>query len=408
MTDKYATDVVNPGDAASRLAHQVCINSFGNSPAVTVIPLQPGNFRGPVGFLWAPGVAEKLARSSSRNPDRWVMMQCKENDGAGGKPQFFTLVSEPEHFQSLGWEIITMVADDFARTGRLPVVFDNEVQVQQVTNENWHLFEAMMQGYGSALRKSGLVNITGETAIMRHSITAFCDDGREGDLILTWGASGVGLAHYDLYFDGSSIVPGMDVLGFWEHSYRCNGGTFFTDLLMHYCGGDIRKLRRSSDLMGFVKKLVVPSQSYAHAVSTMVGWNPDGGVKPIEDRVPFAGIAHITGGGVWHKFGEILPEGVGVVLDRMPNPAPVLRQAQEMSWDIPGLRLTDRQAYGTLHGGCGMLLVLDPKYSAAVKSMANKFGIRAEVVGRTVESAKNEIVIHSQFREEAVLSSLDD
>ena len=89
----------------------------------------------------------------------------------------------------------------------------------------------------------------------------------------------------------------------------------------------------------------------------------------------------------------------------MPKPAKALHQAQEMSWNTD-LRLTDYQAYGTLHGGCGMLIVVErPEDAVRLQIEAKKDGILAQTVGYIVESDKNEIIIHSRFKERKVLSS---
>ena len=396
MNDLYKKEIIDPGDRASQLAKEICFKSHHNCPAVWIVPHQPGNFRGPVGFLWEDHILREMRKAR--------ICTEVENDGAGGKPQFFTLVNTPEAFSGLGWEIIAMTADDFARTGRLPAIIDNEINVKKITEKNYPLFAAMIEGYGKALKEANLVNITGEVAIMKHSITAFCDQEDDSQLILTWGASCIGLAHGDLLLDGSKIKPNMPIVGFWEPGYRCNGGTFFTNLLKAIYGDPVNKLiMMDAEAKKFVEALTIPSQSYAKTICRILGWLPDG--RTSEPIAAVAGIAHITGGGVWGKFKEILPAGVGAVLDKMPRPAEVLLKAQQMSWDTK-LRLTDYQAYGTLHGGCGMLIVAESNVAADnIIKEAKKDGIKACYVGQTTKSDKNEVIIHSQFMEEKVLSS---
>jgi len=335
----------------------------------------------------------------------WNLTQEVENDGAGGKPQFHTLVGTPEVFEGLGWEIIAMTADDFARTGRFPIVIDNEMNIKQLTKENFPLFEAIMRGYHKALKLSNLVNITGETAVMRHSVTAFCDTGSEKQLILTWGASCIGLARRELLIDGSKIKPNMVIVGFRDPGYRCNGGTWFTSLILKKFGPDPKKVVANPEAVAFAKKLTTPSVSYARTICRLIGWRPDGLVtKPLAN---ICGIAHITGGGVWGKFGELLPKGVGAILNLMPSPAEVMLEAQEMSWDTD-IRLTDRMAYGNLHGACGALLVTDEDSAQTIIREAAMDGIEADVVGKTTYSDKNELIIHSRFKEEKILSSIRD
>lgn len=395
MSDKYWEEIISPGDRASTLAKEICFRSHKNCPAVSVIPHQPNNFRGGVGFIPKKHILRDMMNGS-------VTIDV-ENDGAGGKPQFFTLIGTPSVFKNLGWEIITMTADDFARSGRFPAVIANEINVKRVTEKNFRLFRAAMEGYGDALKEAGLVNITGETAIMRHSITAFCDIDSDEQLVLTWGATCIGLARKNLLINGSAIKLGMPIIGFWEPGYRCNGGTFFTNLILRKWGPHPQDIMQNPEALEFVKKLTVPSKSYARTITRLVGWNPDGSMgKPLAQ---IKGIAHITGGGVWGKFGEILPEGVGAYLAYMPRPAKVLLQAQELSWDTKH-RLTDWQAYGTLHGGCGMLLVCHAGDENKIIIEAKKDGIRAEIVGETLASDDREIIIQSRFNEGKTLSSL--
>jgi phosphoribosylformylglycinamidine cyclo-ligase len=398
----YNQEVIDPGDRASRLAKEICSQSYKNCPAVTVVPHQPSNFRGPVGYLWKRHILEQMLEGSDDPETSWSLIEGVENDGAGGKPQFFTLVGDPDVFRNLGWEIITMTTDDFSRSGRFPAIMVNELNAKRITEANFPLFQATIEGYGKALEEAQLVNITGEIAIMKHSVTAFCDDPTDKEqFILTWGGTCIGLSRKDLLIDGSNIKPGMLIIGLWDPGYRCNGGTFFTNIILEKWGWP---LNRCDEMSSFVKGLTIPSQSYAKTINRLVGWNPDGSVG--KQLVSIAGIAHITGGGVWGKFGEILPEGVGAYLASMPRPAEILLKGQELSWETNKYYLSDWEAYRTFHGGCGMLIVLSNESSAeTVIREAKKDGICAVTVGETTRSKDNEIIIFSRFKEGKKLSS---
>ena len=175
MWHRYKAEVIDPGDGASRLAKDVCYGSHKNCSAVIVVPHQPGNFRGHVGFIWREHVVKEMLQNKidkNGNATAWTMLQEVENDGAGGKPQFFTFMGTADVFRGLGWEIITMTADDLARSGRFPAIIDNEINVKRITDRNFPLFQAMIEGYGDALAQAGLVNITGGGAF-----------GKLGDLL---------------------------------------------------------------------------------------------------------------------------------------------------------------------------------------------------------------------------------
>ncbi len=401
----YKKEVVDPGDRASKLAHQVNIESYGNCPALTVVPLQPGNFRGAVGRIWNPDILRMMAETQydgEGNVSNWRMVETDQNDGAGGKGQFLTLSNKLSAWRNFGWEIITMTADDLARTGCFPAVMINEINVKNINKKNFPIVRAIFQGYGKALNQAGLVNITGETAVMKHSITAFCDIDSPEQLCVAWGATCLGLAYKDALIDGSGIRPGLSIVGLLEHGYRCNGGTFFTNLILEKWGPDILQIMMNDEAMRFVEKLTKPSISYAKLISALVGWRPDGSIG--DPAAEIFGIAHITGGGVWGKLGDLLPEGVGADLGTMPDPLPVFLEAQKLSLRT-SRKLTDVDIYGDLHGGVGMLIICDDEDVSRIISGAKSMGKVARKVGKTTASPTSEIQIRSRFMEDRWLSS---
>lgn len=393
--NQYKEEVVDPGDEVSKLAHQVNVASYRNNGAIHVVPDTPGNFRGQVGFVWQPHILEMMSQYDPATGE-WVMKEVPHCDGAGGKPQFFTLVGTEEVMDGLGWEVIVMNADDLARWGGLPVVMSNEISFKRLTKQNLRLARAAVRGYGRALVAAQLVSMTGETAVMKHSITAFCDIKSDAQLVMTWGGGCLGLAHRQLRIDGSTIEPGMSIVGFCERGYRCNGGTAHTEIILFHWGPEPEAVLRSPEALLYAHELTVPSLSYARVVTYLAGWRLNGRVGQPLARIH--GIAHITGGGVWNKLREILPQGVGAELHAMPTPPPILLRAQELSQVMPH-PITDHQCYGTFHGGCGMFLVCNPADAMTIIQAATAHGIEAHIVGRTVQSDEREINIISRFRE---------
>ncbi len=392
--NKYQDEVIAPGDKASKLAKNVCVASYENNLAVNIIPRQPGNFRGAVDYVWQEHVLQMMRKGA--------MSETIQNDGAGGKLQFSTFIGTDEVFGRTGWEPIVMVIDDIARAGGYPVIFSNDINTKTVTEENFHLVESTLNGFGEILKASSQINITGEFAIMKHSITAFCDINDPNQYIMNWAGTGIGLTHKDKVIDGSGIKKDMPIVYFWEPGYRCNGGTFFTNLILAIWGREgLKKLLDNQEARNFVKKLTTPSVSYAKIIRRGHGWKDDGTI--VDPYIKMAGIAHITGGGI-EKFIEILPSGIGTDFYNMPKPAEVLLEAQELSWNIDGLRLTDQQAHTTLHGGCGMMVVCETDDDAEkLIDEAYAYGVEAGVCGVTTKSEESSVVINSQFKEGVTL-----
>ncbi len=133
--DDYHDQIVAPGDRFSSLARSICVGSFGNSPAITIHRAGAG-MRAMDGFKWNRTILEAMLRGE--------VYEVAQSDGAGGKPQFFTLCNTPEAFRALCWEIITMNADDVACRGGLPVLMlSSNIDVKRITNKNWPLCECV-------------------------------------------------------------------------------------------------------------------------------------------------------------------------------------------------------------------------------------------------------------------------
>ncbi|HEY4479379.1 MAG TPA: AIR synthase-related protein [Candidatus Paceibacterota bacterium] len=388
----YKAEITDPNDMASQFARKIALESHNNCPAITVRPHDARNWRGGTGVLWAKHVLEAMLQSHN-SIGRSVMLEEMENDGAGGKPQFFTLHGSDRAFSGLGWEVIVMCDHDFWRSGRFPAYICNQIDTKGLTPQNFRLFKAMMEGYGLALQRSGLANITGEIAICPNQITAFCDQNSPSQLIVTWGAAVVGLSHCDRLIDGYLIEPGMDIVGLLENGYRCNGGTWLTRLVLTKWGPSIDAIRNNPEAMDFIEMLTIPSVSYSSFLRVLIGWNPDASLRPPAGRV--YGIAHITGGGL-AKFQEALPNGIGACLDEMPRPPEVLLQAQRYAAEK--MTLSDEAAYRTFHGGCGMMLVCHPDDTSNIIRLAHAHRHVACHVGKTCWSPTKEIRVTSRFR----------
>jgi len=391
----YKKEIIDSGDNISRVAHQINMNSFNNCPAIKVVPHQPGNFRGAVGIRPADHILQQMLLGN--------MSIEIQNDGAGHKPQFFAISNEEEDFMQLAWEVITMTIDDLARTGCFPVSIACDLQAKKITRENVHLAEAMFKGFGDILKQTGIVCTTGESAIMKHSITSFFDydDLAPDYLLTTMSGTAMGFSHKDALIDGSGIKAGMPIVGFWEPGMRCNGASWMIDLIKEvFIGKDcprskmMARMQKSSEAMEFIRMLTIPSQSYAKLITRLVGWQQDGSLG--NSLAGIEGIAHITGGGVVSKLGEILPGKMGAYLDKMPMPCDLLLQAQALS-ERTGLYLSDERAYETFHGGCGMMVVANSDKDAdTIIKEAYKDNVSARVIGETIESGV--ILIKSKFR----------
>src|SRR5699024_7039141 len=108
-----------------------------------------------------------------------------------------------------------------------------------------------------------------------------------------------------------------------------------------------------------------PTKIYANAISTIM------------EEVTIKGIAHITGGGFYENFPRVLPEGLGVELDKSTWEVPEILTFIEKEGDIP-----EDEMYGIFNMGVGMALFVDEKDAANVLAQLEKIGETASVIGK--------------------------
>lgn len=389
----YKKEVIEPGDMASKLAHKVNLESYGNSSLIEVLPWGQG-FRGPVTFRWN----EYLLRGMYEK----AVSEMPQNDGAGHKPGFFTLISLPEFFGQLGWEIIVMCADDIMRWGGMPAWMMNQLDVKKITQANFPLVEAMLNGYGGALKQARLANITGETALMKFAITTFCDDNSDDQLVLTWNGACMGIVHEDKKLFPEKIEADMPIVGLVEPGTRCNGNSNSVKIIQALWGMNAAEIRSNPNAMEFVKKLAIPSLSYSGLITRVHGYDSFGITKPA--LVDIVGAAQITGGGIWEKLADILPDGIGAEIDALHR-SEVLAEIQEKSFQA-GLNFSDKEMLGDYHGSCGMHVICKTEADAErfIKEAA-KDGFKAVRIGKTIRSDRGEIRARSPYRENRWISS---
>ncbi|MBO5924369.1 MAG: phosphoribosylformylglycinamidine cyclo-ligase, partial [Lentisphaeria bacterium] len=95
------------------------------------------------------------------------------------------------------------------------------------------------------------------------------------------------------------------------------------------------------------------------------------------------GIAHITGGGLYDNVPRILPEGIGVVFDKvksLPVP-PIFKLLVEKG------NVSHQEAYRVFNMGVGMVWFVPKADEAKALEIARKNGYAAETIGYVEKSS---------------------
>lgn len=341
---------VSLGDRCSRIAYEASQKTFASGRSDLVEPeKQKGGFAGPLSII-----SEVKGGSVVLN-----------SDGVGSK---VLVAQRTDRHDTLGYDLIAMLADDAAALGALPVAGTNTLDLHHAEPE---LVSQLMQGLVEACREANISMVGGEIAELPDQVRGYSNP-------YIWNGELLGLLGKDKKIDGADIRAGQSIVGLRSNGIRSNGLT----LARRICNSSFGKdWHEESFARGksWGEILLKPARICAPALVEMFG-----GYRG-EPRAEVTGIVHITGGGLTN-LERILPEGKGAVLTDPYPPGEELLRLQELG------PVGDEEAYRTWNmGQC--VLVITPEPERATK-IAGEYSIPARVIGSIRQ--QEEIVCHGK------------
>ena len=260
-----------------------------------------------------------------------VMVQS--TDGCGTKTLVTTMVNTPEAYASLGRDLVAAVAGDIAVMGARPLTFLDYLGVHKVDPE---IIEALVRGMSAACEEAGIALVGGETAEMPAVYSA-------GDLDVVGFVTGV--VDRAKLLTGKDIQPGDKLYAVNSSGLHTNGYSLARKLFFEIAG--LNPGSRPEELGGasLADVLLAPHTNYVAPIRTILDAGIPGGLQ-------IKGMAHITGGGLTENVPRILPEGLGVTIDRSSwIPQPVFAMMQRLG-NIP-----DAEMLRAFNMGVGLVLI---------------------------------------------------
>lgn len=262
---------------------------------------------GAFGSLFSLGNAVK----DMREP---VMVQS--TDGCGTKTLVTTMVGTPAAYESLGRDLVAAVAGDIAVMGARPLTFLDYLGVHKVEPD---VIESLVRGMSAACEEASIALVGGETAEMPGVYGP-------GDIDVVGFVTGV--ADKAKLLTGAGIAPGDSLYAVNSSGLHTNGYSLARKLFFEIAGLTVHS--RPEDLGGasLGEVLLAPHTNYVAPIRAV-----------LEAGVPVTGMAHITGGGLTENVPRILPQGLGVVIDRATwTPQPVFAMMQRLG-NIPAAEM---------------------------------------------------------------------
>jgi phosphoribosylformylglycinamidine cyclo-ligase len=273
-------------------------------------------------------------------------------DGVGTK---LKIAFDTGVHNTIGQDLVNHCVNDILVQGARPLFFLDYFATGVLSPD---VTASVVEGMSIACRENGCVLLGGETAEM----PGFYKDG-EYDL----AGFIVGVVDKSKVIDGKSISPGDVVLGLPSNGLQTNGFSLARKLFFEVGGYAVDTfVDELGDTAG--NALLSKHTSFLHPLDNLLG---TGKIK---------GLAHITGGGFLENIPRILPEGVGVEINRGRWTEPAIFGLMQRLGNV-----RDSEMFRTFNMGIGMIVVCSPEDKAELLGNISE----SREIGRIVSGNKD-------------------
>ena len=331
---------IEEGNAASRNAYNWSKKTFVNRAGLPGEPAQDldGGFSNEIRFG-----SERLGISS---------------DGIGTKIEVAERLNQ---YDSLGYDLIAMTADDLIAAGFVPTNLSNIIDVNHL---DYDVVDQLMRGLHDAANFAQIAITGGEIAELGNRIGGWPG----AKMNFNWCSTAIGVLHPSLAqpLSGKTARAGHAVVALRSPSFRSNGYSLARKTLTRLFGENWHEAPYDGpdQYANWGEAMLAPSLIYSPGVAAL-----------LDAGLPLHGIAHITGGGVADNFQRVLKNGLGAVLDNLFEPLPTMQRLMEIG------ELSPETAYLYWNMGTGMLIVTEEASAAAVVASLQASGYSAQVAG---------------------------
>lgn len=330
---------IDLGDKCSAIAYQAAKNTFAGRKGMIGEPLiDDGGFSGAL--------------------DMGDYYLVQNDDGIGTK----MIISEKiEKYDTMGYDLVAMVADDAACIGAETISLSNTLDVNKVDEKK---IAALMAGLEKACLEHKIVVPGGEIAELGEMVNGY-----------VWNSTAIGIVGKDKIIKGDNIQEGDKIIGLRSDGLRSNGFSLVRYILKEAFGEDWYH-EKYDDSKNWGEAVLTPSKIYSSAILEMHGRYKE------EAKAELKGVVHVTGGGIPGNITRVLKKsGLGAKLDNLPEPHEVIKKLMELG------NVAKEEAYKTWNMGIGMILISNDvdKIGAICESHRIKMDVIGEVKAGEIE-----------------------
>jgi phosphoribosylformylglycinamidine cyclo-ligase len=291
------------------------------------------------------GLFDASRLASYRHP-----VLATSTDGVGTK---VVLASRLGVYDTVGVDLVAMVADDLAACGAEPLFMTDYVVCGAVQPER---VAAIVAGVARGCTQAGCALLGGETA--EHP-------GHFGPDDFDLAGAATGVVEADAILGPQRVQPGDTVLAMASSGLHSNGYSLVREILRRArldLGQDVPELRRSLGA-----ELLEPSRIYALDCLALAA------------ECDVHAYAHITGGGLAANLARVLPDHVDAVLDRGTWAPAAIFGVLAAAGNVPRSELER-----VFNMGVGMTAVVGRDSAVRALDLLTARGVPAWVLGEVV------------------------
>ena len=299
-------------------------------------------------------------------------------DGVGTKSAIAVAL---QRFDTIGFDLVAMCADDVVCAGAEPIAFLDYVAVGRLDPLG---VAELVGSVAAGCREAGCTLIGGETA--EHP-------GLMPEDAFDLAGSCIGVVERDALIDGSSVEAGDAIIGLRSSGLHANGFSLVRSLIAEW---DLdfgrpyqEQLRRS---LGDHERDAVVQAEPEHALATLgeVLLTPtriySRAILAARQRLradghDLRGVAHITGGGLPGNVPRAVPDEFAARLDPSRWPMPSI---MHLLGALGGLE--DDELRATFNGGVGMTAVVAPEAVPSAMGAFAATGVEPLLIGEVVRA----------------------
>ena len=276
-------------------------------------------------------------------------------DGVGTKLMVAMMM---EKYDTIGFDIVNHCINDIAVQGAEPLYFLDYFGTGKLKSPQ---YEEVLCGIADACAANNCALLGGETAEM---------PGMYGDDFDLVGVI-TGIVEKDKIISGENISTSHIAIGLASSGLHTNGFSLARHVLFKENNLSPKtELDELGESVG--SALLHPHVCYWNAIK-----------KVLDSNIEIAGMAHITGGGLYDNVPRVLPDNVDALFfkDSLPIP-PIFKLIQKKG------NVDEKEMYRVFNMGIGMVWFIPVNQADKAIAICESLGHKAAVCGKIVKGSR--------------------